>query len=93
MEKKQRKFVEYKGVKYPTRIFNVIVEGELEQYTISVESLSEAMGDDKEKHDTEANNIDNQIYFYVEDEIIDLTGEDICENHLDVPMVFVEEVF
>lgn len=85
--------IKFNGKEYPSRTFEVICEGEERQYTISTESLSEAMGDDKEKHGTEANNIDNEIYFYVEDEVINLPAEEICKNHLDVEMVLFKEIF
>lgn len=87
-------YIEYNGVKYPTRTF--VVEspeiGGERTYTIATESLSEALGDAKEEWDTEENDIDNQIYFYVEDEVIGMSAEDICKNHLDVPMTLVKEV-
>lgn len=87
-------YVEYKGVKYPTRTFVVESEeiGGERTYTIATESLSEALGDGKEEWDTEENDIDSEIYFYVEDEVIGLDAEEICKNHLDVPMDFIEEV-
>jgi hypothetical protein len=95
MKKKVKPFntITYKGHVYVTRTFKVICEGESRTYTIAIETLSDAMGEDKEKHDTEANNIDNQIYFYLEGEKITLSGKEICEEHLDMPMKFVREIF
>ena len=88
-------YVEYKKKKYPTRTF--VVEspeiGGKRTYTIATESLSEALGDKKEEWDTEENDIDCEIYFYVEDEVIGMDAEEICKNHLDVPMDFIEEEF
>lgn len=87
--------ITFKGKEYPTRTFNVILDGDNEttEIIITTYSLSDAMGDDKEINDTEANDIDNTIYFYVENSAIDLDADVICQNHLDEPMEFVEELF
>jgi hypothetical protein len=85
--------ITYKGIDYPTRTFNVVIEGDKRQYTIATESLSDAMGDDKEVFGSEANEIDNEIYFYVEDEVLELDANEICNDHLDEPMEFVSEEF
>ena len=87
--------INFKGKEYPTRTFKVMSdEFDDEQiFTIATESLDEALGDNKEEWDTEENNIDCTIYFYVEDKVIDLGAKEICENHLDVEMEFIEEIF
>ena len=87
--------INFKGKEYPTRTFKVMSdEFDDEQiFTIATESLDEALGDNKEEWDTEENNIDCTIYFYVEDKVIDLDAKEICENHLDVEMEFIEEIF
>lgn len=77
--------IEFKGKEYLTRTFLVSspeFDGERE-YTISTESLYEALGDNKEVCGSEESEIDNEIYFYVEDDVINLTAEEICKNHLD----------
>jgi len=85
--------IEYKGKKYPTRLF--IVDnpefGEHQTIRIATDSLDIAMGNHL-KHGEEETKVDDQIYFYVEDEVIELSAEEICENHLDVPMKFIEEI-
>ena len=89
------KVINFKGKEYPTRTFKVMsdeFDGE-SIYTIATESLDEALGDTKEHWDTEENNIDNTIYFYVEDEVIDLGADEICKNYLDIEMEFIEEIF
>lgn len=90
--------VTFEGKEYPVRTFDVRFidedRGDEENYiTIAPESLSIAMGDNKEVEDTEANNLDCTIYFYVLDEHMGLEAEDICKNHLDEPIDFVEEIF
>ena len=35
--------------------------------------------------------IDEEIYFYVDDEHFDKSGDEICKNHLDEEMDFIEE--
>lgn len=84
---------EYKLVEYPVRTFKVEIDGEEQDITIATESLSEAMGDDKEVEDTEANDLDCTIYFYVADDVIGLDADVICKEHLDEPMTFIEEIF
>ena len=83
--------ITYKKTKYPTRTFNVICEGEERTYTIATDSLYNAIEDKIEKWGSRENDIDCQIYFYVEDEVINLSAEEICKNHLDIEMTFVNE--
>jgi len=82
------KTITFKGKEYPTRTFNVVSEGIDTQITIATDSLSEALMNGKIE-DGEA--IDNEIYFYVEDEVILLSGEEICKEHLDIEMEFISE--
>ncbi len=89
------KYIEYKGQEYPTRTFLVQIpdEDEPREITISVQSLSDAMGDGVEMFDTEEARIDSDVYFYVEDEIIKTTfAKEICEKHLDTKVEFKEEI-
>lgn len=87
--------IDYNGVKYPKRTLLVKLPefDEEQEITISTQSLSDAMGNDKEVEETEANNLDCEIYFYVEDDVIGMDAEEICDNHLDEPIELVEEVF
>ncbi len=86
--------VKFKYVEYPVRTFLVLEsDGAETQRTVSVQSLSDAMGDEKEEHGTYANEIDCEIYFYLADDNIKLSAEEICEKHLDEPMTFIEELF
>lgn len=85
--------VTFRSKEYPVRTFEVIIDGEEETIVIATESLSEAMlNDDGDTYDNEGYNLDNEIYFYVSDEIINLDASKICEEHLDEPMEFVKEV-
>ncbi len=85
--------IEYKGKQYPTRLFivNNPEFGENQTIRIANDSLDIAMGNHS-NHGEEETNVDDQIYFYVEDEVFDLSPEEICENHLDIPMKFIEEI-
>ena len=87
--------INFKGKEYPIRTFKVMLDEFDDEliFTIATESLDEALGDNKEEWDTEENNIDCTIYFYVEDKVIDLDAKEICENHLDVEIEFIEEIF
>ena len=80
--------ITFKGKEYLTRTFNVVSEGIDTQITISIQSLSDALMNGKVE-DGEA--IDDEIYFYVEDEVINLSGEEICKDHLDIEMEFISE--
>jgi hypothetical protein len=82
----------YKGHVYVIRTFEVICEGAKRTYTIAIETLFEAFGEDMDKWDEQAHALDQQIYFYLEGEKITLSGKEICEEHLDVPMKFVREI-
>jgi len=87
--------IEYKGKQYPTRTFKVSSPefGGEQTYTIGTDSLFEAFGDDYENHGTEANEVDNKIYFYVEDIEIYYKAKRIVEECLDIPMELIEEIF
>ena len=87
--------INFKGKEYPIRTFKVMLDEFDDEliFTIATESLDEALGDNKEEWDTEENNIDCTIYFYVKDKVIDLDAKEICENHLDVEIEFIEEIF
>ena len=86
--------IKYKGKEYPTRTFlvNSPEFGEPQEVKISVMSLSEAMEGKYEISDSEEESIDEEIYFYVEDEQIHWTGEQICEACLDIPMELIEDI-
>lgn len=85
--------VTYNGKQYKTRLFMVDNPefGEQQTIRISTDSLSEAMGGKVHDEGIEQD-IDDTIYFYVGDEVIDLDPREICESHLDVPMKFIEEI-
>jgi hypothetical protein len=85
--------IEYKGKQYPTRLF--IVDnpefGENQTIRIGTYSLNSDMGD-AGSFGEEEELVDNKIYYYVDDNEIELSGEEICEHYLDIPMKFIEEI-
>jgi hypothetical protein len=83
--------IKFRGQEYKTRTFNVLFGDEERTIKIATESLSDAMGDKKEVHGTLANDIDNTIYYYVEDEVINFSAHLICDKHLDEQMDFISE--
>jgi hypothetical protein len=88
------KTINYKGKEYPTRTFTVFYDGGEHIITIATESLSTAIGindDYKGTLEPEEENIDQSIYFYVEDEVIGFSGDEICESHLDIQMELIED--
>ena len=88
------KTITYKGKHYPIRMFMVSSEemGGLQTIMISVQTLSDTLGGNKEVHGTVEEEIDSTIYFFVEDDKFNLSAEDICKNHLDIPMRFMAEL-
>ena len=85
--------ITFKGQEYPTRTFVTLFEGREATYTIATESLAEALG----IHSDEglvgrAEDIDQSIYYYVEDEQIELGADEICNDLLDVSMEFIKEI-
>ena len=98
MKKKVKPFntVTYKGKVYVTRTFDVILEGEKKRITIAIDTLENTLLDEGgllDEMNKEAEALDNEIYFYLEGELITLSGKEICEKHLDEPMKFVREIF
>jgi len=83
----------YKYKEYQTRDITVQLpgfnEGENTLITLSVQSLSDAMGEDKEDENSEAHQIDEQIYYYIDDKDIDAGGINICQNMLDEKFNFI----
>lgn len=84
--------VVYKGVDYPTRTFEVLIDDEEETITIATQSLIDKLGDNVEVDESQEQYIDNEIYFYVEDEFFNLDPRVICASHLDEEIEFVEEI-
>jgi hypothetical protein len=92
--------IRYKNKDYRVRTFNVNLIGEDWEgtYKIAEDELYDAIHeDDKEEGDdlidqSEEFHIDNEIYHYVENGILDLPAEEICLEHLDIPMELIEEI-
>jgi hypothetical protein len=91
-------YIEYQGEKYKTRTLTMIEEGVGEiTRTIADESLYNAITEDGTDYDameddtTEEGQIDCQIYHYVEVGQLELSGEEICKNCLDLEFEFIEE--
>jgi hypothetical protein len=83
----------YLGVNYPTRTFNVILDNKEQQIIIANESLNEALINTVSQRNSEkVEYIDNLIYFYVENEAFNLDANEICQNHLDEPIHFLAEI-
>lgn len=94
--------IKYKGKDYPTRTFTMTSEdtGEM-TVTIADETLEMVIGDETleeriskklgENVNEQSEKIDESIYFYVEEGVLDLSPEDICKNHLDEEFEFISE--
>lgn len=79
--------IKYKGKSYPLRHFLVKFDGDNKKdkphfISVSVESLSEEMqkdcGESFENMTPEAEYVDGKVYFYVPDEVINLTSKEVC---------------
>jgi hypothetical protein len=81
-------YFEFNGINYPTKILNVTIDehedDDIHSYLVAPESLYDAIEDEDD------NEIDNQIYHYIEDEYWDLPNEVLAKEHLDIPMTWVE---
>lgn len=81
----------YKGIEYKTRTLLVKLGKEKKQITIAGIELQNAILDENyEPHDIQADNIDSDIYFYVDD--VNTDAATICADGLDEPMKFIEEL-
>ena len=82
--------IKHKGKEYPTRTFLVQME-DLDyptELTIAKQDLSDEL--DLEREDDA--NIDEYIYFYVDNDDFDKTAEEICSTCLDEPITLIEEI-
>lgn len=85
--------INYKGTDYPVRTLTAIISGRTQTITIADTTLLSALeannlhGDP----DEETENTDNEIYYYVGEGQLELSGEEICAEHLDEPITFVED--
>jgi hypothetical protein len=86
--------IEYRGELYPTRIFRVDNPefGEPQVIRISVMSLWENIMHGVNDLGSDEEIIDDEIYYYVDDEFIEYSADEICEKYLDIPMKFIEEI-
>jgi len=93
--------IEYKDEKYPIRKFKVQLPefGEPQVITISNESLDASLRAEREYNEemdlgrsSDEQDVDDQIYFFVPNNVIGMRPEVICAEHLDEPIEFIEEV-
>lgn len=84
--------IEYKGVVYKTRtmLINSEKTGTI-TVTIADSKLYEAITKEYNQGFLEES-IDNQIYFYVEPEELELSAEEICDSCLDIEFKLVMEI-
>lgn len=73
----------YKGKEYPTKTFDVIIDGNVQTITIATDALSKAFGANPDNWDEEATAIDEQLYFYVERKYFRKSDEQIARYALD----------
>lgn len=84
--------ITYKGKEYPTRNITIIIDREPTCITIVQDSLSTAFGENPDKWDEEAKDIDEQIYFYVARGCFKKSDEYIAKHCLDEEFeLYIEE--
>lgn len=79
---------EFKTRTLEVRYKDIEDEEETTLITIAPESLSNELDFENDEADKA---IDEEIYFYVEDEHFNKSGEEICKSHLDEEMHFISE--
>ena len=87
-------WVEYDGVRYPLRTFNVQhpTEGWGGCYTCASDKLMDALQIESDDDRDEATSVDNLIYHYIDDACFNLPAKEICEKHLDMTFNLIEEI-
>jgi len=78
--------ITYNDKGYPYRVLNILIDNEPTEVVVGVQSLSDAMGIKKEEHGTVEEDIDCDIYFYVDDKDITLPDDELALI-LDEPFV------
>lgn len=73
----------YKGIEYPTRTFDVIIDGNAQTITVATDALSKAFGKDPDEWDDEAVAIDEQLYYYTERKYFRKSDADLARYGLD----------
>lgn len=72
--------ITFQGNSYPARVLTIMLNDEPEEVTVSVQSLSDVlMNEDKHVSD-EAEQIDNGIYFFIQDDMINLPDAELAKN-------------
>jgi len=88
------KLITIKNKQYPLRTLevrfkNIINKEETKKITIAPKSLEEALDLENNSGDIL---IDSEIYFYVNNQHFEKSGEKICKNHLDKEIFFINEL-
>ena len=88
--------IEYQGKLYPTRTFEAYICDETEDdsryITIASSLLSDAMGDNILVEGSIEEQIDNKIYYYVDEAHLSYDAETICLECLDEAFILMEEI-
>jgi len=71
--------IEYRGKKYPVFSLDITIKGKMENVSISVESLQSELMPDWIWRDTEAEHIDETIFFYIPDDVAEKPEAEIVK--------------
>lgn len=81
----------FKGIHYPTKILNVTIDehddGWVHSYLVAPESLNDALQNSIDKD----NDIDSEVYHYIEDQYWDLPKDILAKEYLDTPMTLIPD--
>lgn len=86
------KTITYNNHQYPIRVFNMRSDetGTI-RCIIADTRLERDLCHEDDYVCEEVENIDEGIYFYVDEGVLDLPAEEICSKHLDIPFKFIKE--
>ena len=76
---KPTSIIEYRGKEYPMFSLQVSIDGETLDADVSVESLDEALCPNGNYADELAVEIDNTIFFFIPDDMVDKSEDEIIK--------------
>lgn len=88
--------IEYANQLYPVKTLTATIDdgrnSQPREYVISIEGLHRVLEDDIENDVQEAIDVDNAIYYYVDNNIFNESDEYIAKHGLDTPMTLVDSL-
>jgi hypothetical protein len=85
-------FIKFSNKDYPIRTFKVMIEGQEQIIKISTNDLYIDLGGDRLLYGSNASNIDDSIFRYVESELIKIDAMELCQKCFNIEFEFIEEL-